>query len=118
VQVGLDSDLADESAELTVFAPVNAAFDEVATTVAGLTDEQLTTVLTYHVLGSQVREEDIQAGSVETLNTQSISINVGESAVTISDVDESNEDATVVLTNVQGSNGVVHVIDGVLIPQL
>jgi len=110
--------LDDETAELTVFAPLNSAFDDVATVVAGLTDEQLETVLTYHVLGSQVREEAIQSGSVETLNTQSIAINVGGSGVTISDVDESNADATVVLTNVQGTNGVVHVIDVVLIPSL
>ena len=118
LQVGLESALDDESDELTVFAPLNSAFDDVATVVSGLTDEQLETVLTYHVLGSQVREEDIQSGSVETLNMQSIAINAGESAVTISDVDESNADATVVLTNVQGINGVVHVIDVVLIPQL
>jgi transforming growth factor-beta-induced protein len=118
LQVGLEGSLDDENAELTVFAPLNSAFEDVATTVAGLTDEQLETVLLYHVLGSQVRAEDVPNGSVETLNTQSIFINVSESAVTISDVDESNEDATVVLTNVQGRNGVVHVIDVVLIPQL
>lgn len=118
LQVGLETALDDESAELTVFAPTDAAFEEIATTVASLSDEDLTTVLQYHVIGSQVREEDIQSGSVETLNTQSILINDGESAVTIADVDETNADATVVLTNVQGTNGVVHVIDAVLIPQL
>lgn len=118
LQVGLEGSLDDENSELTVFAPVNSAFEDIATVVSGLTDEQLESVLLYHVLGSQEREENIQSGSVETLNTQSIFITVGESAVTISDVDESNSDATVVLTNVQGTNGVVHVIDVVLIPQL
>ncbi len=118
LQVGLEGALDDDAAEFTVFAPVNSAFDAVATTVASLSDAELTTVLQYHVIAQQVREEDIQTGSVETLNTQSIGIDIGESAVTISDVDESNADATVVLTNVQGTNGVVHVIDVVLIPQL
>lgn len=118
LQVGLEGALDDEAAELTVFAPVNSAFDDAATTVASLSDAELTTVLQYHVIADQVREEDIQSGSVETLNTQSIAINVGESGVTIADVDETNTDATVILTNVQGRNGVVHVIDAILIPQL
>jgi transforming growth factor-beta-induced protein len=98
----------------TVFAPTNAAFDDLFTAleVTGidqLTKEQLIPILQYHVVAGNVRSTDLSTGSVTTLNGD-IDINVGMS-VTI------NTDANVVATDVQGSNGVVHVIDKVLVPQ-
>lgn len=115
---GLAETLSNNAATFTVFAPLNSAFDAVSGTVESLTPEQLGDVLTYHVLDTEVRAEDVTTGMVETVNTQSISITVNDGAVSIADADESNTDANVVLTNVQGTNGVVHVIDAVLIPQL
>lgn len=115
----LDEALSNPDAELTVFAPVNSAFEAISDVVDGLTTEQLQTVLLYHVVGSEERAEDIMTGSVETLSTQSIGINVAEDGtVTIADADEDNVDATVVVVDVQGTNGVVHAINAVLIPEL
>jgi transforming growth factor-beta-induced protein len=98
----------------TVFAPTNAAFDALfaildVTGIDQLTKEQLTPILLYHVVSGNVRSTDLSSGAVTTLNGD-IDINVGM-GVTI------NSDVNVVATNVQGSNGVVHVIDKVLVPQ-
>jgi transforming growth factor-beta-induced protein len=69
-------------------------------------------------LGAQVYSTDLENGlAPATLNTQTITINVGD-GVTISDQDASNTDATVVSVNISGTNGVIHVIDKVLIPTL
>ncbi|HYD97233.1 MAG TPA: fasciclin domain-containing protein [Noviherbaspirillum sp.] len=97
----------------TVFAPTNSAF---AAAPAGLTPQQLKTVLTYHALGTQVLASQIPFGApVNTLASQSIVINAG-TPPTISDT--SATPARIVATNVRASNGVIHVIDKVLIPAL
>lgn len=97
----------------TVFAPTNAAF---AAAPAGLTTAQLATVLTYHVLNSQVLAAQIPFGTpIQTLANQAITINAG-TPPTISDTTATQ--ARIVATDVRASNGVVHVIDKVLIPTL
>ncbi|QYF96133.1 fasciclin domain-containing protein [Massilia sp. PAMC28688] len=97
----------------TVFAPVNAAF---AAAPQNLTVPQLTTVLTYHVLGSQVLSSDIPFGTpVATAAGQAITILAG-TAPTIRDT--TNVQARIVAVDVRASNGVIHVIDKVLIPVL
>ena len=98
----------------TVFAPTNAAFDALFTAlevtgIEDLTKEQLIPILQYHVVAGNVRSTDLSSGSVATLNGD-IMINLGMS-VSI------NTDVNVIATDVQGSNGVVHVIDKVLVPQ-
>jgi transforming growth factor-beta-induced protein len=101
---------------LTVFAPIDAAFDAIAGTVASLTKAQLTTVLTYHVVGAKVLAADIPFGSaIPTLAGQTITINAG-TPPTIKDT--STTAAKIVATDVLTSNGVIHVIDKVLIPAL
>jgi transforming growth factor-beta-induced protein len=100
----------------TVFAPTNAAFAAIASTVAGLTTPQLTTVLTYHVLGSQVLAANIPFGTaIPTLAGQNIRINAG-TPPTITDT--TTTPAPIVATDVRASNGVIHVIGKVLIPTL
>lgn len=97
----------------TVFAPTNAAF---AAAPSGLTSQQLTTVLTYHALGSQVLASQIPFGApVDTLASQAITINTG-TPPTISDTSE--VPARIIATDVRASNGAIHVIDKVLIPAL
>ncbi len=101
---------------LTVFAPTNPAFAAIATVVAGLTTEQLATVLTYHVVGAKVLAAGIPFGTeIETLSGQNITINAG-TPPTISDVTDAT--ANIVATDIETSNGVIHVIDKVLIPAL
>jgi transforming growth factor-beta-induced protein len=100
----------------TVFAPTNAAFAAIAGTVAGLSPAQLTTVLTYHVLGAQVLAADIPFGApINTVAGQTITINAG-TPPTISDTTATP--APLVATDVRASNGVIHVIGKVLIPAL
>jgi uncharacterized surface protein with fasciclin (FAS1) repeats len=116
VSAGLQGALADPAATLTVFAPTNDAFAAIATTVAGLTPTQLETVLTYHVLGSEVLAADIPFGTpVATLSGQNITINAG-TPPTITDT--TTTPASIVATDVRASNGVIHVIGKVLIPTL
>ncbi len=116
VSANLQGALADPAAQLTVFAPTNDAFAAIASTVAGLNTTQLTTVLTYHVLGSQVLAADIPFGTpVATLSGQNITINAG-TPPTIADTTATP--ASIVATDVRASNGVIHVIGKVLIPAL
>lgn len=116
VSANLQGALGDPAAQLTVFAPINDAFAAIATTVAGLTEAQLTTVLTYHVLGSEVLAADIPFGTpVATLSGQNITINTG---TTPTITDTTAAPASIVATDVRASNGVIHVIGKVLIPTL
>jgi transforming growth factor-beta-induced protein len=95
---------------LTVFAPTNAAFEAISETVEGLTTEELTNVLLYHVVDGAVGAGDLTAGDVETLLE-------GESVtVDLSDGVKINQ-ANVTMANVLTKNGVIHVIDAVLVPE-
>ena len=100
----------------TVFAPTNTAF---AAAPTGLTTAQLRTVLTYHVLGSQVLSTAIPFGTpVATVAGQNITINAGTAPVIATITDTTAAPATITAVDVRASNGVIHVIDKVLIPSL
>lgn len=98
--------------QLTLFAPNNEAFAAVADVASGLTVEQLTAVLGYHVIdGTVVYSSDIVNGTeVKTLQGSDLTITVRDGSVYVND-------AKVVKPDVLVKNGVVHVIDGVLIPE-
>ena len=116
--------LSNPDAALTVFAPVNDAFTSIQSTVDELSDAQLVSVLQYHVLGSQVRSGALSSGNQTTLEGQEITIDVIVNAsdnltgVTITDASGGVSNVVLSLTDIQGTNGVVHVIDRVLIPVL
>lgn len=106
------------SAPVTLFAPVNSAFraQAVADLLATLNSAQITTLLQYHMLGSEVRSGAIAFGTpVATLAAQNITINAG-TPPTIDDTSATNANITQV--DILASNGVVHVIDKVLLPTL
>jgi uncharacterized surface protein with fasciclin (FAS1) repeats len=103
----------------TVFAPTNDAFAAIAGTVAGLSGPELTTVLTYHVLGSQVLSSGIPFGTpVATLSGQNITITAGPAPTIARITDSTTAPKTIVAVDVRASNGVIHVLSGVLIPNL
>ncbi len=99
----------------TVFAPVNSAFEAISDVVATLTTEQLSDVLTYHVVSAaNVLSTDLSNGQVVTaLNQGSFTISLGTS-VSITDANDNN--VSIILTDVQATNGVIHVVDAVLLP--
>lgn len=105
----------------TVFAPTDAAFEALYTRlgVSGpseIDDATLEAVLTYHVLGARVFSSDLTDGAMpETLQTGTVTVNLGEN-VTVTDVDSGSPDAVVTATDILGTNGVIHVIDQILIP--
>lgn len=99
----------------TVFAPTDEAFAAVpaATMDALLTDPtgDLTQILLYHVVPEVVLSTDLQEGSVfvPTLQGKSVKIEVKDGAVTVNE-------ANVIAADVMASNGVIHVIDAVILP--
>jgi len=100
----------------TVFGPVNTAFSDIQSTVDGLTGEQLQTVLLYHVVGNaNVRSTDLTEGqSVMTVSNQEFTIDLANGQIQ----DQTGEKSSLVLTDVQATNGVIHVLNRVLIPNL
>ena len=97
----------------TVFAPTNEAFKALfkelgVSGINDLTAEQLTPILTYHVVSGKVMSTDLSNTSVATLNGEKIKIDVSN-GVKIND-------SHVTAADIKGSNGVIHVIDKVLIP--
>uniref|UniRef100_UPI004047CB54 fasciclin domain-containing protein n=1 Tax=Algoriphagus sp. TaxID=1872435 RepID=UPI004047CB54 len=100
----------------TIFAPTNAAFDALpAGTVEDLlkpeNKEKLTAVLTYHVVAGNVMSSQLADGQkVATLNGQELTVAIKDGVVTINGT-------KVIAADLAGSNGVIHVVEGVLLPQ-
>ncbi|MCB0630244.1 MAG: fasciclin domain-containing protein [Saprospiraceae bacterium] len=112
----LTTTLGSTSTVYTIFAPINSAFTEISTTLSGLTPDQVADVLTYHVAaGANVRSTDLSNGqTVGTVQGENITVNITDNTVTLTDANGNS--ATVLLADVQGTNGVIHIIDKVLIP--
>jgi uncharacterized surface protein with fasciclin (FAS1) repeats len=100
----------------TVFAPTNAAFSALP---AGTLDallkpekkDDLTKILTYHVVAGSVKAADLKDGQkVKTLQGGELTVSIKDGVVTING-------AKVTAADLSGSNGVVHVIDAVLLPK-
>lgn len=108
--------LSDEDATYTVFAPLNSAFEDAAATIETLTDEQISDVLFYHVLVGNNRQADLGLGTVPTAKAGS-SIEV-TSLSPVEIMDEAGNTVPVVGFDIQGTNGVVHILEDVLIPNL
>ncbi|NML18584.1 fasciclin domain-containing protein [Azohydromonas caseinilytica] len=96
----------------TVFAPTDEAFAKIPKEQldALLKDKaKLTQVLTYHVVPAKVMASDVKAGKVATVQGGSLTV-ATQGGVTV-------DQAKVVKTDITASNGVIHVIDRVLMPQ-
>lgn len=100
----------------TVFAPRNSAFEAISDVTAGLDADQLNKVLTYHVVSGNVLSGDLSNGQVvPTVNGESFTVNIDANG-RVSLTDANGGVSIVEFTDVQGTNGVVHVIDAVIIP--
>merc|ERR1712137_39694 len=104
----------------TVFAPTNEAFKNLGDTVACLLEPEnkdaLVEVLTYHVVPCYVLKSNITDGmEVSTVEEEKLTFKLDNSVVSIDTT--SGSTAKVTISNVYASNGVVHVIDTVLLPK-
>jgi uncharacterized surface protein with fasciclin (FAS1) repeats len=98
----------------TIFAPTDAAFAKLpAGTVEDLLKPEnrakLVAVLTYHVVPGKVMAKDVKEGAVPTVNGKSAQVTSSDGRVKI-------DGATVVATDLVAGNGVIHVIDSVMLP--
>ncbi len=97
----------------TVFAPTDAAFAKLP---AGALDalvkdkEKLAAVLTYHVVPGKVMAAQVKPGDVKTVQGQSLNVSTKGGSVMV-------DDAKVTKTDIGASNGVIHVIDTVILPK-
>ncbi len=97
----------------TVFAPTNEAFEALPDGVLDAllmpeNKDALTSVLTYHVLPDEVMAADVTAGEVATVEGSTLEITTDDGVMV--------NDATVVTPDVDASNGVIHAIDKVMVP--
>lgn len=114
--------MTEDPAPFTVFAPTNDAFGALleeleAESLNDISGDVLASVLSYHVVArANVRSGDLSDGmEVTMLNEDSITVNVGD---TVTLTDSSGRTSTVVATDVQANNGVIHVLDMVLLPAM
>lgn len=117
------ADLADTlsgDGPYTVFAPTDDAFDALPEgTLDGLLadPEALAGILTYHVVAGEVPAADVvelDGQEVETVNGATLTVGVTDEGVTLTD--GQGNVVNVVVTDVMADNGVIHVIDAVLLP--
>lgn len=107
----------------TVFAPTDKAFQDLKDEIGAnafnaiLADKaKLTKILTYHVLASTAYQNQVKAGPVPTVEGEHLHLIVDGDNLKIGDTTDVN--ANVVLTDLPNRNGVIHVIDKVLLPSL
>ncbi len=97
----------------TVFAPTDAAFAKIpkADLDALLKDKaKLTAILTYHVVPGRVQAKDVKPGLVKTVQGSALTVKTEGGKVMV-------DNATVTQTDITASNGVIHVIDSVVLPK-
>src|SRR5664279_3857034 len=110
-QAGLSSTL-QSAGSFTVFAPSNDAFNHLSTkTLEDLSKhpDKLKNVLSFHIISGKVAASEVKNSSIKTLNDSNVALSKAGDFVTI-------ENAVVQTSDIQASNGVIHIIDSVLTP--
>ncbi len=125
---GLDGVLKSDGVQLTVFAPTNAAFEKVATELGFggdvlalatflVENDLLDDVLLYHVTdGRRFSNSVVNRNNEKSIMTLLGAYVTSTPGGTIVDVAPSTSDATILAADISASNGVVHVVDNVLVP--
>jgi len=114
-ETGLDAALTNEG-PFTVFAPTDAAFSNLLsaldiTAEQLLADPDLPNVLLYHVVDGRLKAEDVVAVErLKTLLGNNVKVNVTDDGVFIND-------SKIIVTDIKAENGIIHVIDAVLVPE-
>jgi uncharacterized surface protein with fasciclin (FAS1) repeats len=108
------ADTLSSKGPFTVFAPTDEAFSKLPPgTVEGLlkpeNKEKLASILKYHVVSGRLMAADVKTSDVKTVNGKDVAVKVDGVMVMVGK-------ANVVKTEIPASNGVIHVIDSVLIP--
>ncbi|MFP4540846.1 MAG: fasciclin domain-containing protein [Opitutales bacterium] len=97
--------------DYTVFAPTNAAFQAISDTVDGLTTQELTDILLYHVVPGKIYASEVPLDTpIETVNGATVTFTADSSGALFIN------GAEITMTNVMAGNGVIHVIDAVITP--
>lgn len=107
-----------DAENVTVFAPTDAAFGEIADVIQTLTEDQISTILTYHAAGARVFSYNLVEGQeIIMLNGQTLKVEsiLGDLIILR---DKTDDLADVIEVNLHGSNGVIHAVDKVLLPEL
>ncbi len=109
-------DVLNSDGPFTVFAPTNDAFAALpkGTLESLLKPEnknQLVSILTYHVVSGKVMAKDVKTSKVATVEGSDVSLKASYGKVKINN-------ANIVMTDVEASNGVIHVIDQVILPPM
>ncbi|REL28887.1 adhesin [Thalassotalea euphylliae] len=116
---GLDTVLADTATDFTVFAPTDAAFAKLgdATITALLADpDTLSNILLYHVISGNEIKRDAALTVAQSADKKVTMANDDMAALSISGSDLFINDSVVSAADVMASNGVIHVIDSVILP--
>lgn len=102
-----------EEGPFTVFAPTNQAFEAAGITdVSAIPQDQLQDILLYHVVSGNVTSDMLEAGAVGTLSEDELYVSLNDNGVFL------NGNTQVTQADVAADNGVVHVIDNVLMPPM
>lgn len=110
---GLDSTLSSEG-PFTLFAPTNAAFSDLNVSFNSIPTVELRRLLAYHMIPTRMRTPDIPGDmTIQTLSGNDVSLHPGSDGLSITDAN--GHRARVVTPDLDVPNGVIHVIDQVLI---
>ncbi|MFM6816716.1 MAG: fasciclin domain-containing protein, partial [Dolichospermum sp.] len=108
------TDILQGDGPFTIFAPTDAAFaklpqDAVRDLLKPENKQILRQVLTYHVVSGKVLSSDLKSGDLKSLQGDPITVKVNSNGVEVND-------AKVTKADIQGSNGVIHQIDNLILP--